>query len=332
MINLIIFGITGDLAEKKLLPALFNLAKQKKLPKNLKIMGYSRRDFTQEEFTKLLQSKFKEKEMGKFVSKIEFTKDIAQPNSLYYLAIPPDTYKSVLLQIPKRGSKIMIEKPFGSSLATAKALDKFISQKFSESQIYRVDHYLGKNVIKEMERWKNGNLPAGEAGIKKKIERIEIDIWEKEKVKGRVDFYDKTGAVRDVGQNHMLALLTVLMGSLKNLRVAPGGERAQYKGYLPKNSKTETYFKIPATLGKTQVLLTGGKGLKENKTEVRVFLEGSEKPIVFKIEKGGYGQIFLAAFAGNKKLFPNREQIFDQWKFTDKALAILKQKPLRQVS
>ena len=200
-------------------------------------------------------------------------------------------------------TRIVIEKPFGSDLKTAEELDMLLGKLFTEEQIYRVDHYLGKETVRNIIAFRFSNLFLTPAWNNKYIEKIEFILHEKEDIESRGEFYDGVGALRDVGQNHLLQLLALFTmdnpGSftaeairkkraetLARLEifdtagVAKNTLRAQYDGYrsqphIDPASDTETYFKIKASMHSgpftgVPLYLESGKGLVETRSEIKI--------------------------------------------------------------
>ncbi|MFN7088382.1 MAG: phosphogluconate dehydrogenase (NAD(+)-dependent, decarboxylating), partial [Candidatus Paceibacteria bacterium] len=367
---LVVFGATGDLMAKKIVPSLFHLFQKNKLPRLFKIIGFSRQELsdktfrksilqtlsvhkdipakTCEEFCELFsyqQGVFQEKEGYKSLSKtFKQIDDVwgVCSNKLFYLAVPPQFYEIIFKNLANSGltkpchpeegwtpleinrwrleqrakgktdmtkyptkrvgesltgwSRVLVEKPFGKDLATAQKLEKLLSSLFKEIQIYRIDHYLAKEMVQNILAFRFSNNLFEKTWDKNSIEKIEIKLWEKIGVEDRGSFYDGLGALRDVGQNHLLQILALLTmehpinfsseairkkrsETLKTL-IPPSDEeikkhtfRAQYKGYknirgVNPNSSTETYFKIRAYLSHPRwagvpFILESGKRIKE---------------------------------------------------------------------
>ena len=241
----VIFGITGDLMQSKILPALFNLYRKKRLPEKFKIIGFSRRDFNDEDLREYIQNlmiykgfsypEFWKKFLNNFFyvkgnfdqvegykilfEKVNETKKEwnCELNKLIYLAVPPEHYRSIIdnllaSQLSKNNhdwTRIVLEKPFGRDLRHAIELDRLLGTLFKEEQIYRVDHFLGKETVRNILIFRFSNLFLAPSWNNKYIEKIEIKLSEKEQVIGRSDYYDAVGALRDVGQNHLLQLLAL---------------------------------------------------------------------------------------------------------------------------
>lgn len=339
----LIFGATGDLMAKKILPALFHLFQSGELPDRFRVVGVARRPLTSEEFharivasleqyghvaqTDIPQSFLdafeyaatefsKEEDYVKLKSRIEAI-DASWgmcANKLLYLAVPPELYGSMFDHLassrlsepcgPKEGwTRVIVEKPFGKDLQTAEALDMQLARLFDESQIYRIDHYLAKEMIQNILAFRfSNNLFETDWG-NDLIEQVHIRLFETLGVEERGSFYDGVGALRDVGQNHVLQLLALLTldhplqmdadtirarraDVLEMLRVLLPSDmadhtfRAQYAGYqdipgVVRGSSTETYFKIRGFLDHPRwsdvpFVMEGGKRLGKRLKEVEV--------------------------------------------------------------
>lgn len=243
---LVIFGATGDLATHYLFPALLNLEQLGLLPDDLRIIPVSRRPWGTQEFIKFLagfskvpssvwkkfskrltyvQVDFAKKESFKhlalFLKDIDTTSTHVCFNRLFYFAVEPKFFERLAKLLKQSGllascavhnrlTRTLIEKPFGSDLKTAQKLNKILDSFFTEEQIYRIDHYLGKETVQNLIVARFANVFFEPVWNSKFIERVEIDVFESEPVGERIDFYNKTGALKDVVQNHLLNILAVL--------------------------------------------------------------------------------------------------------------------------
>ncbi len=244
---MVIFGATGDLTNKKLLPALFNLYCQGLFSANFLILGVSRRAIDREEFAaragKILEKnagKFKNK-IKTFVSKLNYTCGFFEDDATYinikkiikefekeqkgcrllYLATPPHFYQTIIEKIVKFSLdktastiawvRVLIEKPFGKDLKTAQMLDRFLGKNFAENQIYRIDHYLSKETVQNIIAFRFANGIFEPIWNNNYIDHVQITLAEREGVGGRGSFYEGVGALRDVSQNHLLQLLSTII-------------------------------------------------------------------------------------------------------------------------
>lgn len=344
----IIFGVTGDLVKRKLLPAFYNLHFKNLLPKKFKVIGFSRRDYSDEDLRLYLKElirkqRFKEPDRwDSFLSQFyyirgEFDDGKAYEklahilgnvdgqwrlcsNKLFYLAVPPNYYRTIVNNLhdsgltipcsPEEGwTRVILEKPFGKDLKNALELDELLGTLFREEQIYRIDHFLGKETVRNILAFRFSNSFLAPAWNSKYIEKIEIRLFEKERVRERGEYYDGVGALRDVGQNHLLQLLALFTMThprdfqskniwrrrieiLSRLKILKEEEiptftiHGQYKGYkdeegVSKSSQTETYFKIKTYIDNARwagvpIYLESGKGMRQSKLEVVVTFKHQE--------------------------------------------------------
>lgn len=240
---IIIFGVTGDLTHRKLIPALYELLIGKRLPENLSIIGLARRDWDDDamryhlgqgiaEFARskpisnevvnnlsdrmhYIQSSFNELDgYVKLRKKIE-NLDVA--NCLYYLAAPPETYSTIIKQLGAATTsksspgwtRIIVEKPYGNDLDSARALDGDVHQVFDESQIYRIDHYLGKETVQNILVFRFANGIFEPLWSRRNVDHIQITVAETVGVGSRAGYYEQSGVIRDMFQNHILQLLAL---------------------------------------------------------------------------------------------------------------------------
>lgn len=240
-------------------------------------------------------------------------------HKLFYLAVPPQYYPKIFNNLHNSGSlikcadgegwtRVVVEKPFGNDSKTAQKLDAQLSKLFKEDQIYRIDHYLAKEMLQNILSFRFANNILEDSWNNKMVEKVEIRLWETLGVEDRVEFYDGVGALRDVGQNHlmqMLALVTmehpkeIKAESIRTKRLQLLSEiatptltdikdfkRAQYKTYrnisaTTKKSKTETYFKIKLTIASKRwqgipIILESGKKMKRNLKEIVITFKPSD--------------------------------------------------------
>jgi glucose-6-phosphate 1-dehydrogenase len=242
-----IFGATGDLAQHKLIPALFSLYKQKQLGNDFFIVGFARREFTNEEYSHMLADELelhKDKEWNEFAKNIYYQQGLFDERSgyeqlieklntfdqklgacitrLFYLATPPDNYEAILKHLREtklsegcgqgsnKWTRVIIEKPFGKDLETARNLDKKLAEMFEEKQIFRVDHYLGKETLQNMLAFRFANSVFEPVWNNNYIDHVQITWAEKEGIKKRGKFFDGVGMLRDVMQNHLLQMMATV--------------------------------------------------------------------------------------------------------------------------
>ena len=242
-VAIVIFGVTGDLARRKLLPGLYENAKNGRLPALLYVIGFARRQWSHEKMRDVLRQGVMEYGRTKPIDEavldrllensfyIESTfedqdgyqkldqalETIGVKNTLFYLSTPPGMYSTIVKNIgqsnletcPEGWRRIVVEKPFGRDLETALLLDHELHAVFKEDQVYRMDHYLGKETVQNILAFRFGNGIFEPLWNRKYIDHIQIAMAETEGVGTRAGYYDRAGVVRDVFQNHLLQLLTL---------------------------------------------------------------------------------------------------------------------------
>jgi glucose-6-phosphate 1-dehydrogenase len=241
---LVIFGASGDLTQKKLFPALYSLAFRRLLPSKFAVVGVARTEETDEEF------KARMKEAVSEHSRDEFREDVwetladgmhyiaadfadeggedelarmlgeldeergTQGNRLYYLAIPPSVFPTVVDALGRRRSakgwtRLIVEKPFGHDLESARELSRLIQEHFSEDEVFRIDHYLGKETVQNMLALRFANGIFEPIWNRQFIDHVQITVAESIGIEGRAGYYEQAGAIRDIFQNHLLQLLAI---------------------------------------------------------------------------------------------------------------------------
>jgi glucose-6-phosphate 1-dehydrogenase len=246
----VLFGATGDLAHKKVLPALYQLWRNNLLPHECRIIASGRRDYTDESFReevatalrKNSRTKPEEPVLREFLERIDYHRgDLddddtyrrlserldacdrehgTRGNRLYYLAIQPSSFALVIAELGKVGldhetheggwRRIVIEKPFGRDLESAIRLNREVGKVFRESQVYRIDHYLGKETVRNLLVFRFGNGIFEPIWNRRYVDHVQITMAESIGIEDRGAFYEETGASRDVLQNHLMQLLALV--------------------------------------------------------------------------------------------------------------------------
>ena len=275
--RIVIFGATGDLCKRKLIPALYQLWCKHLLPHNILIVGASRREFTKQCWLEKLGDYPDE-----FADWLDFVScDLSCPESLmklhddsadttYFLSVPPSTYADAITNLKEGGflddperSRVVIEKPFGYDYKSADHLQSVVSRHLREKQVYRIDHYLGKDTVNNILATRFGNVLLEPLWNRNFISEVQIFATETIGCDGRAQYYDTAGVVRDMLQNHMLQVLSLIAmdapcrmdareirrEKTKVLAATRLGEKfvtGQYEGYREEqgvgpNSSTQTF-------------------------------------------------------------------------------------------
>jgi glucose-6-phosphate 1-dehydrogenase len=281
--TIIIFGASGDLTERKLIPALHSLDCDGLLPKNVKVLGVARSEYSDEEFRQKLREgvqkhgRLKPNVWENFSDRLFYMSGSyddpqtyqrlkqrldqdgeAGENALFYLAIPPAVYTPVIDHLGESGlnkrangwSRIIIEKPFGRDLESARQLNQKVHAQFAEEQIYRIDHYLGKETVQNILAFRFANYIFESLWGRHYVDHVQITAVEDVGVGRRAGYYDNAGVVRDMIQNHLLQLMALTAmdppaamdaKSLRDEKVKvlqavrpielPDGVWGQYQGY-----------------------------------------------------------------------------------------------------
>lgn len=336
-ITIVIFGASGDLTQRKLVPALFNLFQKDRLPET-RIIGTSRSIYSHEQFREHLLDGLMKFSPGSFHQESwdVFSKNIFyQPgdlaaeddfhnlakalekleekpsNRLYYLAISPEFYHQTILNLGKAGlasqdqsksapwKHVIIEKPFGKDLKTAQELNQTIHQVFAEEQVYRIDHYLGKETAQNILFFRFANTIFEPVWDRRYVDNIQITVAESVDVGHRAGYYDKAGILRDMFQNHLFQLLSLVAmeapasfnaDAIRNERVKllrsirpvlrEDSAAGQYIGYcdadgVAQHSRTPTFAALKLYIDNWRwkgvpFYLRSGKSLKRKATEITI--------------------------------------------------------------
>jgi glucose-6-phosphate 1-dehydrogenase len=332
--NIVIFGASGDLTWRKLVPALYNNYIKGRMTKCDRIVGFARRPYTDDTFRERLiegvksfsPESFDLQRWGEFAQKLVYfqgnldvpddftrlgsylTEQEGQPaNRLYYLATAPEHYIPVVnclghAHLADQGEgwrRIIVEKPFGKDLTSARELNKILHAVFDETQIYRIDHYLGKETAQNILFFRFANTIFEPIWNRRYVDNIQITVSETVDIEHRADYYDGVGVLRDMFQNHLLQLLSLvameppasfeadavrnetfkLLSSIRPVALADT-VRAQYEGYrqtqgVAPDSQTPTYAAVKLYIDNWRwkgvpFYLRSGKSLAQKTSQVIV--------------------------------------------------------------
>jgi glucose-6-phosphate 1-dehydrogenase len=246
-LTLVICGASGDLTSRKLVPSLYRLDRKKRLPAEAKILGVSRSAFSDDAFREKMAKAIQEESKADwdpaawqaFAPRLHYVAaDVAKPDGfapvktwleqreggqparrLFYLAVGPDLYANIVTNLGQEGlsreeggawRRLIIEKPFGRDLGSARALNQTVRNHFHESQVYRIDHYLGKETVQNILVFRFANTLFEPVWNYNFIDHVQITVSESVALEGRGGYYDKSGVLRDMFQNHLLQLLTLV--------------------------------------------------------------------------------------------------------------------------
>lgn len=241
--SIVIFGATGDLTKRKLVPALYNLYRKGRLPKGARVVGFARRDWSDEKFRHIMQDgvqefaadEYDESVWQEFAPRLAYVRgDLTTArdfetldaelsvngagNRLYYLSVSPKFYEPVVELIGAQGMsgeedgwrRVIVEKPFGRDRDSGRSLNEALQAVFEERQIFRIDHYLGKETAQNILFFRFSNTVFEPIWNRNYVDHVQITVAETVDVGHRAAFYDATGVVRDMFQNHILQLLALV--------------------------------------------------------------------------------------------------------------------------
>ncbi|MFC7216580.1 glucose-6-phosphate dehydrogenase [Streptomyces polyrhachis] len=246
--GLVIFGVTGDLSRKKLMPAVYDLANRGLLPPGFSLVGFARREWEDQDFAQVVHDAVKQYARTPFREEVwqqlsegfrfvqgDFDDDAAfgnlretmesldkergtGGNFAFYLSVPPKFFPTVLEQLKEHGlsdshghgwRRAVIEKPFGHDLESARELNKLVHEVFEPNEVFRIDHYLGKETVQNILALRFGNTIFEPLWNRSYVDHVQITMAEDIGIGGRAGYYDGIGAARDVIQNHLLQLLAL---------------------------------------------------------------------------------------------------------------------------
>jgi glucose-6-phosphate 1-dehydrogenase len=246
----VVFGATGDLTARKLVPALYNLERGRMLPGGFSVVGFARRDWSDEQFRAIMKEAvathsrepLQEDVWDSFARGLHYVSGTfddfeaygrlqerllkqdaahgAAGNRLFYLATPPASYAQIAHRLGEAGlvrggasggwARLVVEKPYGSDLESARELDRSIGLVFRERQIYRIDHYLGKETVQNILVFRFANGIFEPIWNRRYVDNVQVSVAETVGIEGRGGYYEEAGALRDMVQNHLLQVLSLV--------------------------------------------------------------------------------------------------------------------------
>lgn len=358
---LVIFGITSNLAQIKLIPALYDMEEKGLLPSGVTIIGIARKEMSDTEFKNYIHEvlhlenihhkhEIKQATFNKLCKRLKYLngqiqdqklyeklkKYLNHHNRIYYLATYPQLYHQIFQHLQKNDlnkqkggwTRLMIEKPIGFDLPSAKALNELLLKYFSEDQIFRLDHYLGKETLQNILTFRFANDIFEPLINKDYIDHIQITATEDFGIGRRGGYYDQVGALKDVGQNHQLQMLAFAtmeqpeefsneavtsqrLKILKNLVPLPDQViYGQYEGYKKEasvslDSATDTFYALKAYINNARfkdvpIYIRAGKMLKQTVTEISIVFKNPVNRLFKHLECGDEPNVLIYRIQPNE--------------------------------
>jgi glucose-6-phosphate 1-dehydrogenase len=302
---IVLFGATGDLARRKLWPGMFHLYKAGLLPEEFRIIGSGRRE--PDDFAALVAKAIGE-DPGEFAQRISF-----DARTLLYMSIPPSAMQAMVGMLGRDGlagerTRIVLEKPFGHDVESAKALNAALHEHFDEDQVFRIDHFLGKEAAQDVLALRFANGLFEPIWNREHVASVQIDIPEKLGLEGRASFYEETGAFKDMVVTHLSQIMGFVAmeapesldaehlrdakaQAFRDLRpfTADSAVYGQFEGYrdedgVKRDSRTETFVALRAELDNDRwrgvpFLLRTGKAMAEGRRVITLSFKDPEKQL-----------------------------------------------------
>lgn len=361
--GMVIFGVTGDLARKKVMPAVYDLANRGLLPPTFSLVGFARRDWSTQDFGQVVynavqehcRTPFRQQNWDRLAEGFRFVPgtfddddafaQLAETlekldaergtggNHAFYLAIPPKSFPVVCEQLHKSGlarpqgdrwSRVVIEKPFGHDLASARELNKAVNAVFPEEAVFRIDHYLGKETVQNILALRFANQLFDPIWNAHYVDHVQITMAEDIGLGGRAGYYDGIGAARDVIQNHLMQLLA-RTGKRLGRRVTEIALVFRRAPHLPFDATMTDELGTNAMVIRVQpdegVTLRFGSKVPGTAMEVRdVNMDFSYGSAFAEDSPEAYERLILDVLLGEPSLFPVNAEVELAWEILDPAL------------
>jgi glucose-6-phosphate 1-dehydrogenase len=327
---IILVGITGDLAKRKLLPAIDDLKAKGQLPAPFKLVGITRHDNDQGYFKMNLDNADDYTRLGEHLREIERRWGVVSAQRLFYLSVAPTVSLPIIEHLGNSGlatvpnTKLLLEKPFGLDEQDAMQTISTINKYFAPEQQYRIDHYLAKNTVRAL---------ANQHLAPDMLQKISVIATESISIEGRAHFYEQTGALRDFVQSHLLQVAALVLSptdrlaALRGFSLLPGNiqdhvVRGQYKGYREAaenpDSSVETFVAVTvhskSSFFTGEVFLETGKAMDRKRTELGLYYkDGTSQAISLQDADNAYENVFYDAMVGNKLFFVTPEEVLQTW-------------------
>ncbi|WP_031019819.1 glucose-6-phosphate dehydrogenase [Streptomyces sp. NRRL S-1314] len=378
--GLVIFGVTGDLSRKKLMPAVYDLANRGLLPPGFSLVGFARREWANEDFAQEVhdavkehaRTPFREEVWQQLIQGMRFVQgtfdddesferlrgtieelDKAQGtggNFAFYLSVPPRSFPVVIQQLKKHGladqtggswRRAVIEKPFGHDLKSAEELNAIVHEVFAPEQVFRIDHYLGKETVQNILALRFANTMFEPIWNRSFVDHVQITMAEDIGIGGRAGYYDGIGAARDVIQNHLLQLLalTAMEEPASFDADALAAEKTKVLGAvrLPKDLGRVVFQRAPHSpfdttateeLGQNAIVIRVqpdegvtvrfGSKVPGTSMEIRdVSMDFAYGESFTESSPEAYERLILDVLLGDSNLFPRTEEVELSWKILD---------------
>ena len=367
----VLFGSTGDLAQKKIIPALFKLYREGRLAQQFSIIAFSRRDWTDENYYSFIEPVLSQ--LGSQEERIGFLRHIRYARGhfregasfdhlktkldqeqksfggaqlFFYFSVQPEFFENILNSLSASGllsdqsSQILVEKPFGHDESSARELLHQFLKKINLDQLLLVDHYLAKEGLQHLIKLRKENPVLEQKFNNNWVTEIKAQIFETIGIEGRGEFYERIGALMDVGQNHLMEMLATLLmditnldqhtaraDAIRSLNIMGQPILAQYHGYIEEpevaqDSHVETYFKITleSNIEKwkgVSIILEAGKALAEKKAALSISFHTGQD-FIADIQstfhhRDAYEILIEKAIEGNKEYFVSIEEVLASW-------------------